>query len=397
LHSHDEHNGAADRHGWLVLAAVLVPLAAATVAGLITLWPQHAVHSSYARQVHLATSVNATVTATAAASCGTGLGGRTCRDVSFRLPQGRQVSLNLNPGAGQPELKVGDRVVLARSVDAIGQENYSFDDFQRTGSLKWLILFAAAAVVLVARLRGLAALIGVALSALGIGKFLLPSLLTGHNPIAVAGVAASALLFVVLYLAHGFSARTSAALVGTLSGLGLCLVLSSVATNATRVTGLSSEDFLALEGFTVKLDLHQLLVCSFVIGALGVLNDVTITQASAVWELHASDPRAPTRTVYRRAMRIGRDHIASSVYTLLFAYAGAALPTLLVLALLGRPAGQIVNGDQAAVEIVRAAVGIVGLVAAVPITTAMAVLVVRDRKPAPFPRASAPNSGRESA
>jgi uncharacterized membrane protein len=221
-----------------------------------------------------------------------------------------------------------------------------------------------------------AAIAGVTISALGIGHFVIPALLAGRSPVVVALVGASALLFVVLYLAHGFSARTSAALVGTLAGLGLCVLLSTWATAATRITGLTSEDSLALQGFSVKLDLHQLLICGFVIGALGALNDVTITQASAVWELRATDVTIPSRTLYRRAMRIGRDHIASSVYTLLFAYAGAALPTLLVLTLLGRPLGQVVNGDWASVELVRATVAILGLVAAVPITTAVAVAAV---------------------
>jgi uncharacterized membrane protein len=378
-HAGHSHAGpsAAGRPGRIALAAVLVPAFLATVAGLVALWPAQHLNREYNRLLHPAAVVDATVTSTAVAACGTGLDGLTCRDVTFRLSAGHTVRLNMNPGAGQPTLAVGDRVRLAKYVDTIGQVSYTYDDFQRSRSLLWLGLLSGLGIVAVARLRGLAAIAGAIASGLGIAKFVLPSLLSGHSPIAVAAVGSSGLLFIILYLAHGFSARTSAALVGTLSGLGLCVALSALATDATRITGLTSEDTLALTGFSAKVDLHQLLICGFVIGALGALNDVTITQASAVWELHASDVTAPAKALYARAMRIGRDHIASSVYTLLFAYAGAALPLLLIIDLLGRPAGQVVNSDMAAVEIVRAAVGVLGLVAAVPITTAVAVAVVR--------------------
>jgi uncharacterized membrane protein len=359
-----------------LLGALLVPAFIATVCAVVALWPAQHVSSSYVRQIHPAAVVSATVVTAVPALCGTGLDGKTCIQVGFRLAGSKTVSINMNPGAGQPRLHAGDQVRLARYVDTVGQESYAFDDFQRTRSLYWLGLLSAVGIIAVARLRGVAAIAGVTISALGIGHFVIPALLAGRSPVVVALVGASALLFVVLYLAHGFSARTSAALVGTLAGLGLCVLLSTWATAATRITGLTSEDSLALQGFSVKLDLHQLLICGFVIGALGALNDVTITQASAVWELRATDVTIPSRTLYRRAMRIGRDHIASSVYTLLFAYAGAALPTLLVLTLLGRPLGQVVNGDWASVELVRAAVAILGLVAAVPITTAVAVAAV---------------------
>jgi uncharacterized membrane protein len=376
VHQHNGGAAPATRRGRILLGALLIPAFVATVCALVVLWPTHPVHSTYSRQIHHATAVSATVITVDPALCGTGLDGRSCEQVGFRLSNDKTVSLNMNPGAGQPRLRPGDRVRLARSVDTIGQESYTFDDFERTGSLYWLGLLSAIGIVAVARLRGAAAVIGVGISALGIGRFVIPALLAGHSPVVVALVGASGLLFVVLYLAHGFSARTSAALVGTLAGLGLCVLLSTWATAATRITGLTSEDTLALQGFSVKLDLHQLLICGFVIGALGALNDVTITQASAVWELRATDATIRSRTLYGRAMRIGRDHIASSVYTLLFAYAGAALPALLVLDLLGRPLGQVVNGDWASVELVRAAVGILGLVAAVPITTAVAVAAV---------------------
>jgi uncharacterized membrane protein len=389
---------------WL-LVALLLPVLAMTLVGAVQLWPTHAVHGDNAnlKQLRPSSFTDATVVAARAAACGTGLDGSSCIDVDLRLPDHSTTTLNVNPGAGQPRLAVGDGVRLAVYRDSTGQPTYVFDDYQRHHALGWLALLSALGIVAVARLRGLAALAGVAVTGVGITTFVVPAVLNGHDPVAVALVACSALLFITLYLAHGLSARTSTALVGTLVGLGLCVALAAFATRATRITGLSNDGTLALQGFPVRLDLHALLVCGFVIGALGALNDVTITQASAVWELQGSDPAASARQLYRRAMRIGRDHVASSVYTLLFAYAGAALPALLVIALLNRPALEVINGDWAAVEIVRASVGVVGLAAAVPVTTALAVAVVRlgDRRragaPPPFPRQSLPELARSSA
>jgi uncharacterized membrane protein len=309
-----------------------------------------------------------------------------CQDAVFRLDDGTTQELEIDAGVSQPRLAVGDRVQLARYVDTVGTEVYAFVDLERGRSLLWLAVITAAVVVLVGRWRGLAAIVGSAVTAVGLVVFVLPALLEGSSPVAVAVTASSALLFVVLYLAHGFSARTSAALVGTLSSLLLCVAASALAVEATSVTGLSSEESIALQGFGVDLDVRELLLCGFVIGALGVLNDVTITQASAVWELRASDPGASRLAVYRRAMRIGRDHIASSVYTLVFAYAGAALPLLLVLVVLDRPLGQVLTGDLLAVEVVRTAVGTIGLVLSVPITTAVAAYVCgspRAEEPSP--------------
>lgn len=359
---------------------MLIPAALSTVVGLAVLWPsEQQPRSSGLEQVVPEQTVDATVVGVRVVGC-YDQSSEQCQQVDFQLTgpvSGRPApSLEVNPGADQPRLRVGDEVRLARYVDAVGQEVYAFSDYQRTRSLLTLGMLTAIATVLVARWRGLAALVGVGVTAVGITSFIIPALLDGKDPLAVALAGSSALLFVILYLAHGLSSRTSAALVGTLSSLALCGLLSVAASSLTRITGLSSEDTVALQGFAAGVDVRELLICGFVIGALGALNDVTITQASAVWELHASDPAGGAREVYGRAMRIGRDHIASSVYTLVFAYAGAALPLLLIFSLLDRPTADVLTGDLIAVELVRTFVGTLGLLAAVPITTAVAALVV---------------------
>jgi uncharacterized membrane protein len=208
-------------------------------------------------------------------------------------------------------------------------------------------------------------------------KFMLPALLSGEDPLAVALVSSAAIMMVLLYLAHGVSIRTTTALLGTLFGLGLSAVLGTWAVGATHLTGVGSEDDLTLTAVAGQVRLSGLLLAGIVIASLGILNDVTVTQASAVWELRDLDPTVSPRRLFTGAMRIGRDHIASSVYTLVFAYAGAALPILLLINLADRPLSTILTGEAISQEIVRTMVGSIGLVLSVPLTTAVGVALVR--------------------
>lgn len=381
VHDHGTPAPPADRRGRLLLAALLLPCLLVTLVSLVVLWPAERTRVPDADQFVPDAVVAARVVEVREVDCGSVEVEGRCQQVAFDLGDGAQQEVEVDPGAGQPRLVVGDAVKLAKYVDVDGLETYALVDFQRDRPLLLLGLLTAVVVVAVARWRGLAAILGVGVTAVGVVVFVLPAILEGSSPVPVALTASSALLFVVLYLAHGFSARTSAALVGTLLSLGICAALSSLSVDLTRITGLSSEETVALQGFASQVDVRELLLCGFVIGALGVLNDVTITQSSAVFELRASDPLASRLAVYRRAMRIGRDHIASSVYTLVFAYAGAALPLLLVFTLLDRPVGQVLTGDLIAVELVRTAVGTIGLVLSVPITTAVAALVAGQSGP----------------
>ena len=207
--------------------------------------------------------------------------------------------------------------------------------------------------------------------------FVVPALLAGRAALPVALVGGGAILFVVIYLAHGVSLRTSAALLGTLAALGLSGGLSQAAVSLTRLTGLAEEQNTQVAAYLGQVDVTGLLLAGFVIGSLGVLNDVTVTQASAAFELAALDPHSPRTRIYAAAMRVGRDHIASTVYTLVLAYAGTALPLLLLLSVAGRSLRDVLTGDLVAVELVRAMVGGTALVLAVPLTTAIAVALAR--------------------
>jgi uncharacterized membrane protein len=198
----------------------------------------------------------------------------------------------------------------------------------------------------------------------------------------VALVGASAALLVNLYLAHGFNVRTTTAVLGTLASLALIGVLAAGFVALTHLTGLADEEASYLQALSSQIDLRGLLLGGIIIGSLGVLDDVTVTQASAVWELHEANPTYGPRPLYSSALRIGRDHIASVVNTLVLAYAGASLPLLVLFVEADRGLRDVLTSETVAAELVRTLVGSVGLVAAVPLTTALAALVAgRDRTP----------------
>jgi uncharacterized membrane protein len=281
-------------------------------------------------------------------------------------------------GPGVPELHRGDKIVLGRTVDPTnGRVDYYFDDFQRRTPMLLLAGLFAVLVVAVGRWRGLASLVGLALTALVLVRFLIPSILEGNSPVAVAIVASAAIIFVVIYVAHGLNAKTTTALLGTLGSLGVTAALAALFVAATHLTGLSSEETTSLQSTIGNVPLQGLILAGVIIGSLGVLNDVTVTQASAVWEIHEANPERPARDLYRAGMRIGRDHIASTVYTLVLAYAGASLSLLILFSLSNQNVANVLTGDLVGQEIVRALVGSIGLVASVPLTTALAVAVVR--------------------
>ncbi|BDD80717.1 hypothetical protein TPB0596_04800 [Tsukamurella pulmonis] len=295
---------------------------------------------------------------------------------------GVDLSRPATPGTGQPDLAPGTKIMMSWNGGGVAgsPSNYAFYDYARGVSLwVWGLVFAAV-VIAVAQWRGLRALLGLALSGVVIIFFALPSILDGHSAVWVALVASAVILYLVLYLAHGVSLRTSAALLGTLCSLAVCGVLAWLATMTTQVTGLSNEDSTNLQAYAATVSTSGVLLAGFVIGALGVLNDVTITQSSATFELAKLSPKSSRRRTFLSAMRVGRDHIASTVYTLVFAYVGTALPLLLLFSIAGRPLGQVLTSDSVAIELVRAFVGGIGLALSVPLTTAIATLLAKPKR-----------------
>jgi uncharacterized membrane protein len=287
---------------------------------------------------------------------------------------GARTLLEFSGGPGQPTLAAGDQIRIFRQVDQQGVTSYGFYDYERGWPLTILAVIFAVVIVAVARWRGLRALAGIVIAFAVLVVFMLPALRDGAPAVPVALVASSAILFGVIYLAHGISLRTSAALLGTLTAMLLAALLSWVAIEMTQLTGLSEDQNNEVAAYLGNVSIKGLLLAGFIIGSLGVLNDVTITQASAVFELaHLS--HGTRKEVFLRAMRVGSDHIASTVYTLVLAYAGSSLPLLLLFSVANRSLTDVLTSEAVATEIVRSAVGGIALALAVPLTTAVAAIL----------------------
>ncbi len=378
----------------LSLLAALAALAALTIIGVMLLWPDSGKldtirkHTAFAAPGVTTTTGRVTSVAPACADSKPSDGNGTCDSIDVKVldgaGRGDHAQVRVAPEITTSGLGAGDRVQLLRTPAQHGQPvSYTFNTIDRTTPLLWLTLCFVLVVVAVARLRGLMAIVGLAFSALTIYYFLLPALLAGEPAILTAAVTASAIMFVVLYSTHGPNLRTSTALAGTLVGIGLTAGISALSIGYAHLTGIADETGGMVSTFAGGLDFQGLLACGVILAGLGVLNDVTITQASSVWELRAASPDMSRRRLFISAMRIGQDHIASAIYTIAFAYAGASLAVLMLLAIYDRPLIQLISSESLAEEIARTIVTSIGLILAVPITTAIATLVTSTARPRP--------------
>lgn len=384
-HSHRTDGPAVevDRVPRTVLLGSLALAAVVTLVGLVLLWPDasqaEAIQDSLSFTAEGTTFVDGSVLeAEPACAEGEEAGcGRLRVQVAEGPDAGTRVDVNVPPQVSDSGLRAGDTVELLRTEPQEGTDaTYSYFATDRGRPMLLLLGAFVLVVLLVARLRGLLALLGLGFAALVVVQFMLPALLVGESGVLVAVVGSSAIMLVVLYTTHGFSLRTSAALAGTLVGVALTAVLGVLSVHATRLSGVADEGGGVLLANVDGLSFQGLLSCAIVIAGLGVLNDVTITQASAVWEIRGAAPELSRRRVFASAMRIGRDHIASTIYTIVFAYAGTALTLLLVLQLYDRPVLDLLNTEEIAGEVVRTLATSIGLVLAVPLTTVIAVLTL---------------------
>ena len=421
-HSHQHSAGEAtapihivSRARWVLLSALAIA-GAITLAGLVLLWPDHSPRPDDDAAAAFAapgvTFPHAKVTAVQPACKSSsqnefgpsgdpnsylGQGGDpsaapTCGQISVQVQsgsdRGTKATIPVAPEVSRSGLSAGDSVQLMRTPPGKGAPTQlSYFSVERLTPIWILTALFVLVVGLVARLRGLLALVGLGFGGFILVKFMLPALLTGESGLGVALVGASAIMFVVLYLTHGVSLRTSTALAGTLVGVLITAFVGVVAVKSSRLTGISDEGGAILSTFVGDVSFQGLLTCAVIIAGLGVLNDVTITQSSAVWELRGAAPDLSRRSLFTSGMRIGRDHIASTIYTIVFAYAGAALSVLLLLFIYDRPILDLLSTEDIAAEITRTLASGIGLVLAVPITTAIAVAIVAARPPRP-PRTS---------
>lgn len=296
--------------------------------------------------------------------------------------RGEREQVSLPVGEGAPSFSVGDEILVndpGRGADGEPAQ-YSFLDFDRSTSLVWLVVLFAIAVLLLSRWKGLASLFSLTLSLLAVGGFVLPALLAGRSPLPVALTAAALIMIVTIYSSQGINIRSSVALVGTLISLAVAGSIGAFFTTVGRFTGFSDDSVKFLVAILGDVDVRGLLLAGLIIGALGVLDDVTVTQTAAVWEIAAADPSAGRGQVFAAAMRIGRDHVSATVNTLVLAYVGASLPLLMLLAALDTSLRDQLFSEGVAQEVVRGLAGSLGIIAAVPITTALAVAVVDLRR-----------------
>jgi uncharacterized membrane protein len=383
-HDHAAVDAAVSVRARRVVTGVAIVLGVLTLAGVAVLWPRHDPHRGL-RSLHAVRDVyEATTIAVHRGPCGSA-GGDTsqrCTRIRFRLDQGpdsgQYRTIEFAQTASAPDVGAGDKVVLNHIEDATRGFDYTYNDRQRRSVLVWLTVLFGVVVIALGRWRGVAALVALGASIAVILAFILPSMLDGNNAQLVAIVGASAVAFLALYVSNGLRPLTTVALLGTLSALALTVVLATAFTDLAHFTGAQNEDALLVSIGTSSIDLKSLVLAGMVLGALGALNDITVTQASAVGELRLHNPTMSRRKLYRSGLSIGRDHISSTVNTLALAYAGASLPLLMLFTLSAQSLGTVANGEVVAVEIVATLVGSIGLVAAVPVSTALAVLVASD-------------------
>ncbi len=271
------------------------------------------------------------------------------------------------------KVKQGDKIIVNHLKKTDGSDQFYVGDFIRRGSLYFLALVFVVAVIIVGKWRGFNSFIGLIISFFVLLKYIIPQIVAGADPVTIAVSGSFFIIISTLYLAHGINKKTTAALLGTVISLVITALLALFFVNLSKLTGFGSEDasFLTMMP-TAKINLQGILLAGIIIGALGVLDDITVSQAACVFELHEANRNLTWQELYKRGIRIGQDHIASLVNTLVLAYAGASLPLLLLFAISGgEPISILLNREMIANEIVRTLVGSLGLVSAVPITTAI--------------------------
>jgi len=272
-------------------------------------------------------------------------------------------------------LQTGETILVTVGSRPDGVLTVYFVDFVRVNSLLWLTAIFVVVILIISRWKGLRSLLSLGFSLLVIIGYIIPHILAGEDPLWVSIIGSVILLGVTLYLTYGWNLKTHAAVVSMIFVLLITGTLAGLFVFFTRLTGSGDENALFLiQMLNTQINLRGLLLGGMIIGALGVLDDLVTTQASAVFELHHANESLGFRALFQSAMRIGQDHVAATVNTLVLAYAGAALPMLLMFSLGRGNYGFLINFEFIAEEIVRTLVGSLGLVTAVPLTTAIAIL-----------------------
>jgi uncharacterized membrane protein len=276
-------------------------------------------------------------------------------------------------------LRPGDRVVVARAQD-LGQTAYYVVDRYRLPPLVIIALLFLIMTVAFSRFKGLSSIVGLVITVVVLVQYIVPRILAGDNPLVISISGALVIAFVSIYLAHGFNRRTTIAVISTLITLGIAAALAIAFVSLASLFGAGSEEAFYLQLGLQVVNLRGLLLGGIILGALGVLDDITTGQAAAVQEISLANPDLTSRELYRRGLSVGTEHITALVNTLFLAYAGASLPLFILFTVnVDQPVWVTVNSEFVAEEIVRTLVGSSALVLAVPITTLLAARLLRAR------------------
>jgi uncharacterized membrane protein len=297
---------------------------------------------------------------------------------------GQEAEINLGDFqfAQNVSFETGQKILVERAVGPDGEEIYFFSDFVRKSTLYWLFALFVLVALAITGATGIKAIFGLAFSFLIIFKFILPNILSGSSPLLIAILGSFIIAPVTFYLSHGLNRKTSAALIGTFIALLITGILAGIFVNAANITGFAAEESTFLRLATGEtINIRGLLLAGIIIGTLGILDDVTVSQAAIVAQLKQANKRLKPGELYFMAMKVGHDHIASAVNTLVLVYTGAALPLLLLFLTAQVNFSTVINYEFIAEEIIRTLVGSIGLILAVPIATLLAVYIVnKDRQ-----------------
>lgn len=283
--------------------------------------------------------------------------------------------------SGLQRYKVGDELVISYTKNIEGKDNFYITDYVRRKPLLFAFLAFVFMVVLVGRFQGVSSLFGMAFSFLVILKFILPEISRGKDPVQIAVFGSLMIIPLTFVLSHGFNKKTIVAILGTLISIVFTGLLTSLFVGASKLTGFAAEEAGFLQTYKGDLiNVKGLLIAGIIIGVFGVLDDITVSQSAIVEQLKTANPKLKPTEIYNKAMAVGKDHIASMVNTLVLVYAGASLPLLILFIDSSRSFLEIINLEVVAEEVIRTLVGSIGLILAVPITTAIASLVFSSNK-----------------
>jgi uncharacterized membrane protein len=362
------------RVGVRALAGATLVLALVTLVGLIVLWPAH--HGAAGRSQAMGGRTQAaTVTQALVVRC-PGPVPERCRRIVVRLGSGATAAMTLGPVRAVAAVSAGAHIRVQHQAGA-----WVYAGVDRRRALLWIALVFAVMVVVLARLRGLLALVGLGLSVLLVARFMLPALLDRSPALPVALVGSLAVMFVTVGFTYGVSPPSLAACLGIAGSLVFAALAGTVAVHAAGLDGHSSDLATYLATTQRGLSLRGIVLAGLVVGALGVLADMGVTQASTVMALRHANPGLSARALYRSAFAVGRDHLVATTHTLVLAYLGATLPLLLVLHAGGVDATDAINTQDLAEPIVETLIGAMALLISVPLTTGLCALVARGLAP----------------